>query len=150
MKFSFKSKKTLPILIKENIIIEKETMTPKQAIDKVGLMMVKSGYVKEGYIEGMHKRDEDLSVFLGNLLAIPHGIHDVKDEIIASGMAVLIVPEGIDWHGNVAKVIVGLAGKDGEHMSILANLANVFAELETANKLVESNDVDFIFQTLTQ
>jgi mannitol PTS system EIIA component len=150
MKFSFKSKKTLPILIKENIIIEKETMTPKQAIDKVGLMMVKSGYVKEGYIEGMHKRDEDLSVFLGNLLAIPHGIHDVKDEIIASGMAVLIVPDGIDWHGNMAKVVVGLAGKDGEHMSILANLANVFAELETANKLVESNDVDFIFQTLTQ
>jgi PTS system mannitol-specific IIA component len=150
MKFSFKSKKPLPILIKENIIIEKETMTPKQAIDKVGLMMVKSGYVKEGYIEGMHKRDEDLSVFLGNLLAIPHGIHEVKDEIIASGMAVLIVPDGIDWHGNMAKVIVGLAGKDGEHMSILANLANVFAELETANKLVESNDVDFIFQTLTQ
>lgn len=150
MKFSFKSKKALPILMKENIIIEKQTMTTKEAIDKVGAMMVKSGYVKEGYIAGMHRRDEDLSVFLGNLLAIPHGVHDVKDEIIASGMVVLIVPEGIDWHGNTAKVIVGLAGKDGEHMSILANLANVFAELETAEKLVEAKDADLVYKTLTQ
>ena len=150
MKFSFKSKKTLPILMKENIIIEKQTMTTKEAIDKVGAMMVKSGYVKKGYIDGMHRRDEDLSVFLGNLLAIPHGVHDVKDEIIASGMVVLIVPDGIDWHGNIAKVIVGLAGKDGEHMSILANMATTFEELETAQKLVESRDVDFIYQTMTQ
>ena len=150
MKFSFKSKKALPILMKENIIIEKQTMTTKEAIDKVGAMMVKSGYVKEGYIAGMHRRDEDLSVFLGNLLAIPHGVHDVKDEIIASGMAVLIVPEGIDWHGNTAKVIVGLAGKDGEHMSILSNLATVFAELETAEKLVEAKDADLVYTTLTQ
>lgn len=150
MKFSFKSKKTLPILMKENIIIEKQPMTSKEAIDKVGSMMVKSGYVKKGYIDGMHRRDEDLSVFLGNLLAIPHGVHDVKDEIIASGMAVLIVPDGIDWHGNIAKVIVGLAGKDGEHMTILANLATIFEELETAEKLVESRDIDFIYQTMTQ
>jgi mannitol PTS system EIIA component len=150
MKFSFKSKKALPILMKENVIIENQTMSVKEAIDKVGAMMVKSGYVKEGYIAGMHRRDEDLSVFLGNMLAIPHGVHDVKDEIIASGMAVLIVPDGIDWHGNTAKVIVGLAGKDGEHMSILANLATVFAELETAEKLVEAKDADLVYQTLTQ
>lgn len=150
MKFSFKSKKVNPILMKENIIIEKQPMTSKEAIDKVGHMMVKSGYVKEGYIDGMHRRDEDLSVYLGNLLAIPHGVHEVKDEIISSGMAVLIVPDGIDWHGNVAKVIVGLAGKDGEHMSILANLASVFAELETVEKLVEAKDVDLVYQTLTQ
>jgi mannitol/fructose-specific phosphotransferase system IIA component len=150
MKFSFKSKKTLPILMKENVIIENQTMSVKEAIDKVGAMMVKSGYVKEGYIAGMHRRDEDLSVFLGNMLAIPHGMHDVKDEIIASGMAVLIVPDGIDWHGNTAKVIVGLAGKDGEHMSILANLATVFAELETAEKLVEAKDADLVYQALTQ
>lgn len=150
MKFSFKSKKVNPILMKENIIIEKQPMTSKEAIDKVGQMMVKSGYVKEGYIDGMHRRDEDLSVYLGNLLAIPHGVHEVKDEIISSGMAVLIVPDGIDWHGNVAKVIVGLAGKDGEHMSILANLASVFAELETVEKLVEAKDVDLVYQTLTQ
>lgn len=150
MKFTFKSKKVNPILMKENIIIEKQTMTSKQAIDKVGRMMVKSGYVKEGYIDGMHRRDEDLSVYLGNLLAIPHGVHEVKDEIISSGMAVLIVPDGIDWHGNIAKVIVGLAGKDGEHMSILANLATVFAELETVERLVEAKDVDLVYQTLTQ
>ncbi|PKM70074.1 MAG: PTS sugar transporter [Firmicutes bacterium HGW-Firmicutes-19] len=150
MKFSFKSKKALPILMKENIIIEKQTMSVKEAIDKVGAMMIKSGYVKKGYIDGMHRRDEDLSVFLGNLLAIPHGVHDVKDEIIASGMVVLIVPDGIDWHGNVAKVIIGLAGKDGEHMSILANLATIFEELETAQKLVDSRDIDFIYQTMTQ
>jgi mannitol/fructose-specific phosphotransferase system IIA component len=150
MKFSFKSKKVNPILMKENIIIEKQTMTSKEAIDKVGRMMVKSGYVKEGYIDGMHRRDEDLSVYLGNLLAIPHGVHEVKDEIISSGMAVLIVPDGIDWHGNVAKVIVGLAGKDGEHMSILANLASVFAEVETVEQLVEAKDVDLVYQTLTQ
>ncbi len=150
MKFSFKSKKANPILMKENIIIEKQTMTVKEAIDKVGVMLVDSGYVKEGYISGMHRRDEDLSVYLGNLLAIPHGVHDVKDEIIASGMAVLIVPDGIDWHGNTAKVIVGLAGKDGEHMAILSNLATVFAELETVEKLVEAGDIDLVYQTLTQ
>jgi mannitol/fructose-specific phosphotransferase system IIA component len=150
MKFSFKNKKALPILMKENILIINQPMSAKEAIDKVGDMMVNSGYVKAGYIDGMHRRDEDLSVYLGNLLAIPHGVHEVKNQIIDSGMAVLIVPDGIDWHGNTAKVIVGLAGKDGEHMAILANLATVFEELETVEKLVEARNIDLVYQTLTQ
>ena len=135
-------KKPKPILLKENIYIEHQELTHQQAIDKVGKILKDSGYVTQKYIDGMHRRDQELSVYLGNMLAIPHGVFEVKDEIIASGMCVLVVPNGIDWHGEVVKVVIGLAGKGEEHMKILSNISISFfvARLIADNASVGTTD----------
>lgn len=143
-------KKAKPILLKENIIIHHQPLTYREAIEKVGAMLKKSGYVTQKYVDGMFKRDEELSVYLGNLLAIPHGVFEVKDEILHSGICVMVVPNGIDWHGEEVKVVIGLAGKGEEHMQILSNISMIFAEIEEVEKLIKLQDPQQIYQLFNQ
>lgn len=139
-----------PILIKENIRLHCTPVSKHEAIDAVGTLLLKTGYVTEKYIEGMHNREEKLTVYIGNMLAIPHGEYEVKDEIIRSGIAVMIYPQGISWNDEVVKVVMGIAGVGDAHMKILANTAMLFSDLKMVEEIVNMNDIDEVFELLTK
>ncbi|WP_366535194.1 PTS sugar transporter subunit IIA, partial [Streptococcus pneumoniae] len=44
------------------------------------------GYVNEDYIEAMIERDKELSVYMGNFIAIPHGTDAAKKDVLKSGI----------------------------------------------------------------
>src|SRR5690554_3653349 len=140
MLFSKQSKKQNEILLKENIVISFQPYTVKSAIDKVGELLVKSDYVEQAYVDAMHVRNQSLSVFLGNYLAVPHGEFDAKKYIKHSGISVLLLPDGLDWQGNKVYFVIGLAGKEQEHMEILSNIAEVFQEEDQVINLVKRQD----------
>ena len=88
-----KDKSRKPVLIKENIVLDCKAVTPEEAIIHAGELLLRSGYIKSGYISGMLSRDENFSVYLGNMLAIAHGEKGVRDQILGTGMSVLICPD---------------------------------------------------------
>lgn len=139
-----------PILLKENIRIITVPTSRKEAIDRVGALLVTTGYVTDRYVQGMHDRDESLSVYLGNMLAIPHGEYEVKDEILRSGIAINIYPNGIDWGGEDVRVVLGLAGKGDEHMEILSNIAELFGDEDDVIKIVKETNIDVLFDIFTK
>jgi len=98
----------------------------------------------------MLERDHSLSVFMGNKIALPHGEYDYKKNILKSGIVVDIYPEGIDWHGEMVNLVVGLAGQGEDHMHILSNIATVFGEIEEVDKVLAHQDVEEIYRLLTQ
>ena len=59
-------------------------------------------------------------------------------QVLKSGLVLLHIPEGVDWDGNEAKVIVGIAGKDGEHLDILSQIAITFSEEENVEKVINA------------
>jgi mannitol/fructose-specific phosphotransferase system IIA component/galactitol-specific phosphotransferase system IIB component len=138
------------VLLKENIKINCPTTDSDTAIRLAGENLVKSGYVEEKYIEGMLERDHSLSVFMGNFIALPHGEYEYKKYIKSSGIVVHIYPQGIDWHGETVKLVVGLAGQGEDHMIILSNIATVFGEEEDVIKAVTIQNIDEIYELLTQ
>ena len=146
MLFKSKNKTNNEILLKENILISNEEFDVTSAINKVGAMLLKSGYIQEPYINAMHQRDKSLSVFLGNYLAVPHGEYEAKDFILQSGISVLVLPKGMDWNNNKVHFVVGLAGKGNEHMNILSNIAGIFQEKENVMKLLDGNSIEKIYQ----
>ncbi|HCW81113.1 MAG TPA: PTS mannitol transporter subunit IIA [Ruminococcaceae bacterium] len=116
--------KTNEILKMENIIIGKETETKQEAIERVGRMLVSSGYTTPNYIEGMRKREAEVSTYIGNGIAIPHGVNEYKKEIISTGLVVVQYPDGVDFgKGNTAYIVIGIAGKGDEHLGILKKIA---------------------------
>ncbi len=139
-----------PVLIKENIKLNCKPVDKHAAIDAVGSLLVNHGYVTPKYVEGMHNREDALTVYIGNMLAIPHGEYEVIDEIIQSGIAVMIYPDGIDWNGEVVKVVMGIAGIGEEHMKILSQTAILFSEIENVEELIAMTDVDEVYNMLTQ
>ncbi len=143
--FKKKNEKPLPILKKENIQFMSSAMSEKQAIDYLGQQMLSSGYIEEKYIQGMHQRDESLSVFVGNYLAIPHGEFEYKEAIIQSGIAVLVFEEAILWHGQPVHFVCALAGKGDEHMKILSNIATIFSDEDEVLQLLHTGSVDKVY-----
>lgn len=138
------------VLLKRNIRVRCTPCTSDEAILRTGRDLVESGYVEEGYLEGMLERDHSLSVFMGNKIALPHGEYDYKRFIKKSGIVVHVYPEPIDWHGEPVQLVIGLAGIGEDHVHILANVATVFGEEEEVDKVVKHQDVDVIYDLLTQ
>lgn len=138
------------VLLKENIRINCPTTDSDTAIRLAGENLVQSGYVERDYIDGMLDRDHSLSVFMGNFIALPHGEYEYKKYIKTSGIVVHIYPQGLDWHGETVKLVVGLAGQGEDHMTILSNIATVFGEEADVVKAVTDQNVDEIYALLTQ
>lgn len=137
------------LLQKENILLDCRADNPEEAIIMAGEKLKEKGYITEKYIESMLKRDRAFSVYIGNYLAIAHGEYVVKDEIINDGMIVMIYPEGVNWHGQQVKVVIGLAAYSDEHLEILSNCAEIFADVDNVNKMISCKDVDMIYSMFT-
>ena len=119
------------VLSKNNIKLNVSLSGKEEAIRYTGSILVDGGYVDEGYIEKMLEREELTSTFMGNSLAIPHGTEDAKKNVLETGISVVTVPAGIDFGGgNIAKILIGIAGKGNEHLEILSNIAIVCSEEE--------------------
>ena len=87
---------------------------------------------------------------LGNGLAIPHGTDEAKTEVIQSGLSLIQIPEGIDWDGETVKVVVGIAGKDGEHLDLLSKIAITFSEEENVECIVNAQSAEEIKQVFEE
>lgn len=137
------------ILSKDSIILNCKPCTSDEAIVAVGNVLKDKGYVEAPYIDGMIRRDHDVSTYIGNDLAIPHGVYDVKDFVNDTGLAVMIYPDGVEWNGSKARIVIGIAAKGDDHMEILSNIALKLCEMDTVNDLVACNNVDHIWDVLT-
>ncbi|WP_172370896.1 PTS sugar transporter subunit IIA [Sporosarcina jiandibaonis] len=134
---------SLSILSAENIVLNKVLTNKEEAIRFTGQILVDRGYVEPAYIEKMLEREEMASTFMGNSVAIPHGTDDAKTEVKNSGLAIIQVPEGVDFgDGNIVKLIIGIAGKGDEHLEILSNIAIVVSEEENVEKIVSASTAE--------
>ena len=109
------------VLRKENIRLGLDSVTSEEAIIMAGTMLVDSGCVSEKYIDAMFEREAIVSTFIGNGVAIPHGVGKSRGLIKKSGVVVLQYPDGIDYNDNTCYLVIGIAGKDNDHIKILKN-----------------------------
>lgn len=138
------------ILAKASIILGCKSTNSDEAIVAVGKLLQDKGYVEAPYIQGMLNRDHDLTTYIGNDLAIPHGEYDVKDYVKNTGIAVMIYPDGINWNGNNVRIVIGIAAKGNDHMEILTNIALKLSDMSTVDEIVASNNIDYIYDVLTK
>ena len=121
-----------------------------EAIRQVGELLVSSGNIEPGYIASMLAREKIANTFLGNGIAIPHGIPKDRELIRKTGVAVLQVPGGVEWNvGEKVHLVVGIAAKSDEHLEILANLTDVLSEPEEAARLATTSDATQIAARLS-
>ncbi|MFD1737831.1 PTS sugar transporter subunit IIA [Bacillus salitolerans] len=139
------------ILTKDNIVLHASFLNKEEAIRATGQILVEQGYVEPSYIEKMLEREELTSTYMGNFVAIPHGTEDAKKSVKCSGLSIIQVPHGVDFgDGNVVKVLIGIAGKDGEHLDILSQIAIVCSEEENIQRVVEASSADEIINLFSE
>lgn len=136
---------SLPVLAKENIVLQAAMNNKEEAIRFTGDVLVKRGYVEPSYIEKMLEREELTSTYMGNFVAIPHGTEDAKESVKESGISIIQVPGGVDFgNGNIVKLLIGIAGKNNEHLDILSQIAIVCSEEENVEKIIHAASAEEI------
>lgn len=138
------------VLKKENVFLDKTFASKEEAIRFAGQALVDGGYVNPSYVDGMIERDKDMSTYMGNSIAIPHGTEKVKKEVLASGVVIVQVPQGIDFDGNNVRLIFGIAGKNNSHLEILSKIAVACAEMDNVEAMVRAGSVDELLQVINQ
>lgn len=137
-------------LEKNNIQLHAHVTTKAEAIREVGSLLVKNEYIKAGYIDSMLAREKVANTYLGSGVAIPHGLPKDRELILRTGIAVLQVPQGVEWNpGETAHLIVGIAARSDEHLEVLANLTRVLGDEALIHQLSATNDTNEIVSQLS-
>ena len=140
------------VLIKESILTNKEFSDNKEATVAAGKLLLENGYVQKEYIQSMLEKldTQSFATYIGNGVAIPHGMSEGSKYVIDTGISVIQVPEGVDWNEEKAYIIVGIAANSDDHMNVLASLADAIEDIEDAKKLWKETSVDKIFNLLSE
>ena len=129
-------------LSESNIHLNANATDKEQAIEMAASALVQADNVENGYLQGMLAREQQTSTFLGNGIAIPHGTLDTRSMVKKTGVQVFQFPQGIEWgEGNIAYVVIGIAARSDEHLSLLRQLTHVLSDEDTAAKLAKITDV---------
>jgi len=139
------------ILTLETIRVQAKASSKEEAIRAAGELLVSSGCVEPGYVDSMLEREKTMSTFVGNGVSIPHGEFKNLGLVNRTGISVLQVPEGVEWHpGDMAYLIVGIAATGDEHIQVLQNLAEVVEDIDTAELLAKTKDPKMILEKLNR
>ena len=136
------------ILQPGNIRIGLPAEPKEEAIRRAGELLVAGGYARPEYVDAMLRREELATTCLGMGLAIPHGTSDTKERVLRSGIVILQYPDGVDFDGEKAHLIVGIAGVGDEHLEILARLSASFEDEELLQRLMTATDPQVIYDAL--
>ena len=120
------------------------------AIDLVGAMLVESGSVTSEYVAEMRAREQIVSTYLGNGIALPHGTNEGRTAVRRTGLAVAQFPKGVPWGEEKAYIVIGLAALAEEHIGVLSRLATILGDEELCQRLAATSDANEIYRTLSQ
>jgi len=107
------------------------------------------GAVTSAYFDAMQQREQTVSTYMGNELAIPHGTNETKSTILESGLSVVRYDGGVDWDGEHVTFVIGIAGKGDEHLEILSQIAILFSEEDEVERLKSASTPEELYAMLS-
>src|SRR2546421_4524403 len=125
----------------ETVRLQVQVRDKQDAIRQAGELLVQGGCVAPAYVSGMLAREQTMSTYLGNGVAIPHGQHVNLADVRRTAISVLQLPDGVEWEpGELAYLVIGIAANADEHVGVLANLAEVIEDPDAAEQLAHTTD----------
>ncbi len=138
-------------LSESDIFLGLKAETKEEAIRLAGQKLLEAGCIRPAYIDAMLAREQVVSTYLGQSLAMPHGTNEARGEVIKTGIVVCQYPEGV-WFGgdkeNVARLVIGLAAKGDEHLAIISALASVLEKPKVMEHLSHTTSATDILRIL--
>ena len=140
----------MPILSLDRIKLQATAADQADAIRQAGQLLVDSGCVLPEYVEGMQKRELSMSTCPGDYpIAIPHGLPENTDHILATGLSVLQLKQPVSWgEDGMVSLVFGIAAKGQEHLAVMETLTNVIMEDAQLEQLLTATDPGLVLGIL--
>ncbi|MBO0481717.1 PTS sugar transporter subunit IIA [Candidatus Enterococcus courvalinii] len=129
-------------LATERIRLNQSFSNWQDALINIGSWLTNQGWVKEGYTESMIKRQELMSVYIGNFVALPHGDEEL---VVKEGISLIQVPDGVNFgteeEPKIATILFAVTFKKEQQLPMLQELAFFCAEIEQVIALSDAKTV---------
>lgn len=134
---------------RELIRLDARAQDKTDAIAQVAQMLVAAGCVAPGYEASMGRREALANTFLGHGVAIPHGLGEDRHLVRRDGIAVLQLPEGVEWNpGQATRLVVGIAAQSDTHITLLRRLTRLIQDEAALQRLFTTPDASDIVNAL--
>jgi PTS system mannitol-specific IIA component len=136
------------LLAEASIHLDASATGRDDAIRQAGQALLDVGAIDPAYIDAMIDRENSVSTFMGEGVAIPHGTLAGKDLVQQDALSLIRFPNGVDWDGNDVRLAFGIAAKGGGHIALLSQLATVLLDPEKAEALRNATTVADVYALL--
>jgi len=145
---SNESKPLTELLAEQSIRLESSATGRDDAIRQAGQALLDAGAIDASYIDAMLERENSVSTYVGEGVAIPHGTLAGKEAVKSDALSVIRFPDTVDWDGNEVSVAVGIAAKGNGHIALLSQLATILLDPEKAAALRGATTPEKVYELL--
>ena len=111
------------------------------AIRLAGQLLADAGCIEPAYIDSLLRREAVANTFLGNGLAIPHGMVEDRQLIRRTGIAIVQIPDGLEWNpGQRTRLVFAIAAQSDEHITLLRRLTRLLQDQTRLEQLFTTTD----------
>jgi mannitol/fructose-specific phosphotransferase system IIA component len=141
------------VLVSEAVRLGRSASDKLDALRQSGALLVEIGAAEPGYADAIFAREEMVSTFMGEGVAIPHGTNEAREFVHRTALGFLQFPDGVEWgriddEPQIVKVCIPIAAAGGEHMALLSALATVLIDPEKAEALRSAASADEVLEIL--
>ena len=136
------------LLAEQSIRLDASASGRDDAIRQAGQALLDVGAIDPSYIDAMLERENSVSTFVGEGVAIPHGTLAGKDWVKQDALSVIRFADGVDWGGNEVTIAVGIAAKGNGHIALLSQLATILLDPDKAAALRGATTPERVYELL--
>lgn len=120
----------------------------EEAVRLCGELLHNLGAVEQGYVDAMWERENIISSFMGEGVALPHGTDASRRYVNFAQLVFVRFADSVEWEGEQVKLCIGIAAKGDEHGELLGNLAEKLLDEDSYKTLMESNSTTELLELL--
>lgn len=130
---------------RNNIYPDFSCKTIEEAICKAGHLLLQNQYIQEEYIDGMLRREQEHSTYIGYGVMIPHGTEDSLPYVLHPGISIVKLSNGIDYRGETVTLVIGISSREEDPLQELMQITDILLNpLKSQQFLNASSKQDFI------
>lgn len=137
------------IIQTELIALGAQAQEKSSAIKAAGQLLAQAGRIDPAYIDSLLRRETVANTFLGHGVAIPHGMIEDRHLIRQTGIAILQIPQGVEWNpGQRVHLVIAIAAQSDEHIALLRRLTRLLQDEARLQQLFDTTDPQALIAAL--
>ncbi|WP_293760256.1 phosphoenolpyruvate--protein phosphotransferase [uncultured Aquitalea sp.] len=133
------------------IRLASQPASKEEAIREAGRLLADAGCIAPAYIDSLLAREAVANTFLGHGVAIPHGMIEDRHLIHRTGIAILQIPQGLEWNpGQRIHLLFAIAAQSDEHIRLLRRLTRLLQDESQLQALYNTQDPQQLIAALDE
>jgi len=120
----------------------------EEAVRLCGELLHELGAVEEQYIAAMWEREQIISSYMGEGVALPHGTDESRKHVNFAQLVFVRFANPVSFQGEEVRLCIGIAAKGDEHGELLGNLAEKLLDEKSYKTLMETTSTTDLLELI--